>query len=72
MARETRTTKNGDFIFQMIDTVQFEYSTVSFRGAQDLAKNNKPATDVGRQYVLPSSFKHGQRCYSQRYYDGII
>jgi hypothetical protein len=63
--------ENNNLRFHEQEKQQKKYRATDFKAACDMAKNKKKAVEGGRQYILPSSFTHGKRCYSQRYYDGI-
>jgi hypothetical protein len=62
--------ENNNLRFHEQEKQQKKYRATNFKAAMDMAQNKKKAVEGGRQYILPSSFTHGKRCYSQRYYDG--
>ena len=63
--------ENNDLRWHERKESQKKYCSVSFKQSMDHAVTGEPMNEVGKKRILPSSFTHGKRCYSQRYYDAM-
>ena len=63
--------ENNDLRYHETDEQQKLYCSTNFKQAMDHAQSEKPVEGVGKRRILPASFSHGKRCYSERYYDAM-
>ena len=63
---------NNNLRFHEKPEQQKKYNQVSFKAGNDMADKGEKVENQGRRYILPSSYSHSKRAYSQRYYDAVI